>query len=328
MDAVDALSGLAPLLRVRPELEDVCRLGGDWVSPHGNAPAGWAYFHIITKGSAALDRPGFARLLLQAGDILLLPHGDTHTMRAPCRSGRVAALSTEYRGTVRLKLSIGIEPDAELICGRLHFDAVPENLVIAVLPDVVVLHIGEQPFAARFGPLVHGIKEELARERPGAAAIAKDLASALFVMMLRAHLETPGLADGLLRLLNQPATARAVLAMVHDPLRNWTLDELADVAAASRATLVRAFQKAASAAPLAFLTDLRLSLARRRLSDHDVSLEQVAAEAGYQSQAAFSRAFLRKYGIRPGRLRADAHAAQADIATQPTSDGHHRLAQL
>jgi AraC family transcriptional regulator, activator of mtrCDE len=102
--------------------------------------------------------------------------------------------------------------------------------------------------------------------RPGAPAIAKDLASVLFVMVLRADLEVLAPAAGLLRLLNQRMTARAVLAILRDPVRAWKLDDLAQTAASPRATLVRAHRKAAGAASLAFLTDLRLGLARRRLS--------------------------------------------------------------
>jgi AraC family transcriptional activator of mtrCDE len=155
------------------------------------------------------------------------------------------------------------------------------------------------------------IRDELDGARLGAFAIATDLASALFVMMLRTHLEASVPAEGVLRLFNQRMTAQAVLAMMHDPVRAWTLDDLAQTAAASRATLVRAFRKATGMAPLAFLTDLRLGLARQRLGRDAASMGQIAAEVGYQSEAAFSRAFLRKYGVRPGKLRHEAHALQA-----------------
>src|SRR6267154_765257 len=67
-DADDALSGLAPLLRVRPELTDFCRFGGAWASSHRAEPAGWAYFHIVTKGSGLLDRDGLGPRRLVAGD--------------------------------------------------------------------------------------------------------------------------------------------------------------------------------------------------------------------------------------------------------------------
>jgi AraC family transcriptional activator of mtrCDE len=314
--ADDALSGLAPLLRVRPELEEFCRFGGNWASSRKSEPAGWAYFHIVTKGSVRLDRPGFGPLRLDAGDILLLPHGGAHSVRAPNATGHARPpVATHYRNALWVKASSGVESDTELICGRLHFEAAPRNLVVAALPEIVVLRVGEGPLASRFHPIMLGIRDELDGARPGALAIARDLASALFVMMLRAHLEASAPAEGLLRLLSQRMTAQAVLAMVRDPVRAWTLDDLARIAVSSRATLVRAFRKATGLSPLAFLADLRLGLARHRLGHGAASIDQVAAEVGYQSPAAFSRAFLRKYGVRPGKLRQDACALQARADT-------------
>ncbi|GJD66962.1 AraC family transcriptional regulator [Methylobacterium frigidaeris] len=303
----DALSGLAPLLRVRPQLDDVCRFGGTWAAAHEPEPAGQAYFHIITHGRAILQRPGDASLPVEAGDILLLPRGTAHTMRDPDLSVQVSLpVLVRNQGSLRFKTSLGVEPEVELLCGRLRFEAAPQNLIVAALPDLLVLRVGEQPLSVRFHPLLVGIREELAEERAGALAIAENLASVLFMLMLRTHLEGSAPTDGLLRLLGQRITAQAVLAMVRDPVRAWTLDDLAAVAAASRATLVRAFRKAAGVPPLEFLSELRLGLARHRLRTASASLDEIAAEAGYQSPGAFSRAFLRKYGVRPGRVRQEA----------------------
>lgn len=313
-DVDDALSGLAPLLRVRPELTDLYRFGGAWASAHGAEPAGWAYFHLVAKGRVQLDRPGLDPLALGAGDVLLLPRGDAHTMRAPGPAGQGAPrVASHDVNSLRVRRSIGVEPDVELICGRLHFEAASRGLIVAALPDVVVLHLGEQPLASRFHPILLAIRDELDGGRSGGLAIARDLASALFMMLLRAHLEASAPAEGLLRLLSERATARAVLAMLRDPGRAWTLDELAQAAVSSRATLVRAFRKAAGVAPLAFLADLRLGLARRRLGDRAASMDEIAAEAGYRSQASFSRAFLRKYGVRPGKLRPAGRASAVEM---------------
>ncbi|WP_407525994.1 AraC family transcriptional regulator [Methylobacterium oryzisoli] len=309
----DALSGLAPLLRVRPQLEDVCRFGGTWASVHESEPAGQAYFHIVTHGRATLQRPGDETLQVEAGDILLLPNGDAHTLRnLEASASVVLPVAVRQRGLLRYKTSLGAEPEVELICGRLRFEAAPQSLIVAALPDLLVLRVDEQPFSTRFHPLLVGIREELSDERAGALAIAENLASALFMLMLRIHLEGSAPADGLLRLLAQRVTAQAVLAMVRDPIRTWTLDDLSDVSATSRATLVRAFRKAAGVAPLEFLSDLRLGLARHRLRTGAAPLEAIAAEAGYQSLGAFSRAFLRKYGVRPGYARREAHAPASD----------------
>jgi AraC family transcriptional activator of mtrCDE len=308
MEGSDGLSGLASALHVRPELDDFCLLGGRWASRYDGVPRGWAYFHIVIEGRVSIDRAGQQPLSMSAGDVLLLPHGDPHVLRSPIVEGPAAQIVTTRRDGMRVRVSVGTAREAGLVCGRLHFESVPENLVLAALEEVVVLRVGESALQARYLPLLHGIWEELTEARPGSLAIARNLANALFVLMLRAHLDAAVAMAGVFQLLSKPATARALVAMLDDPMRDWSLNELAAVAAMSRASLVRAFRKAGAPAPLAFLAELRLAIARRRLAEGNTSLERIAAEVGYQSQAAFSRAFLRKYGVRPGKLRADAEA--------------------
>src|SRR5262245_47018575 len=82
----DALSVMAPLLRVQPVLDVLCRFGGEWTSPHGAAKQGWAEFHIVTRGECQIERSGEPPILLETGDVLLLPWGDPHIVRA--RQGR------------------------------------------------------------------------------------------------------------------------------------------------------------------------------------------------------------------------------------------------
>jgi AraC-like DNA-binding protein len=146
--------------------------------------------------------------------------------------------------------------------------------------------------------------EELQAARPGAATIATELATALFVMMLRLHFEQSTASSGILRLLASSSSARAVAAMLRAPAHPWTLDELAAEAHVSRATLVRIFRREGDIAPLGFLSELRLGLARYHLGSTTGTLAQVAAAVGYDSESAFVRAFRKRYGISPGRLRA------------------------
>ena len=83
----DPLSAMTPLLRVRPELQDVCRFAFQWDTVHEAEPPGWAQFHIVTKGRCLLERYGAEPLRLEAGNLLLLPHGDAHVVRSACRGG-------------------------------------------------------------------------------------------------------------------------------------------------------------------------------------------------------------------------------------------------
>ena len=292
------------MLRARPEIEEICRFAARWEAEHQAEPLGWAQFHIVTKGRCFLEQRHGEPLLLQAGHLLLLPHGDAHVVRSAGREGRIRApIRIEFNNAVRIKTNTEDESDTELICGRLKFHAAPDNLIIAALPAAIVLRLGPgEPFH-RMRMLVQAIDEELEAGRPGATAVAEDLASALFVMMLRGHFAQAACSNNLMKLLVAPPSARAVTAMLRAPALDWTLDELAAESHVSRATLVRIFRKAAGIAPLTFLAELRLGLAHQRLASTSVSLAQVAAAVGYDSESAFARAFQRRFGISPGKLR-------------------------
>jgi AraC family transcriptional regulator, activator of mtrCDE len=185
----DVLSSLAPLSRVRPELDDLCGFGGDWESSHDGGQPGWAYFHIVVRGECLIDRPGRASMRLKTGDILLLPHGSAHLARGRVSTGQARqSMATEYRDGIRIKTSIAVSVTTELICGRPHFEQASEALLIGALPEVIVISAGDRPGMDRFCPLVHWIREETHGASPGALAIATDLASAMFMLMLRRYL--------------------------------------------------------------------------------------------------------------------------------------------
>ena len=304
--AADALSSLAPLLRVRPVFDTLCRFGAQWAADHAPEPDGWVPFHLITSGHCVIDVPGAAPQKLATGDIVLLPHGGAHVMRgvdtAPGTT-RTANLRRYSTSTISVKTNTDGAPAAELLCGRLQFELAQQNLVLAALPAIIVLRSSEGAEMTRLQQMMVTIRDELVMAQPGAGAISIDLASALMVMVLRLHIARQNMASGLLRLLNQRQVARAVIAMIDAPDKAWTLDGLADRAGASRATLVRLFQKTAGVAPLEFLTDLRLNLARNKLAAGHQSMAEIAAAVGYQSESAFSRAFSRHFGVPPRDAR-------------------------
>ncbi len=301
-DAAELLKAMVPLFRIRPVIEDSCKFGGSWQSLHAPNGRGWAQFHMVTRGACVVERPGLAPQRLEAGDILLLPHGDSHAVRSRV-GGAVGPIATELRNGVRQRATVDAEADTELLCGRFLFEASDGNPLIAALPDEIVLRTAGEPLLERFRHLLIDIREELEMGRVGAEMVAADLARALFVMMLRGYLTDNGSTDGTVSLLGERATARVVLAILNDLSRDWTLDEMADIAIASRATLVRAFQRRAGVAPMTFLSDLRLAVARKRLAGTSDPIAKIAGEVGYASESALSKAIMRRYGVRPGALR-------------------------
>jgi AraC family transcriptional activator of mtrCDE len=302
----DVVGRLAPFLRVHPELQQICRFGAQWASPHGPEEAGWAPFHIVTGGSCALDAGERHGIALQTGDVAVLPHGGPHTIRAASGSNGppLSATIRERRPDGIVVKATDAHPDTTLVCGRFRFEQASGNMVLAALPPVIVLaaSAGDDAAAARI--MVELIRLQLDNDRLGAAAIAGGLASAIAVLVLRTHLEHAGGEEvGTLALLGKRQTARALACMLADPARHWTLDELAEHAMTSRATLVRLFRAACGRAPLAFLAHLRLSLARNRLRAGSQPIAAIAGDVGYESETAFSRAYARHFAIAPGADR-------------------------
>lgn len=323
-DETDIFRELVPLLRVRPDLQQLCRFGAQWASEHEPEGKGWAPFHILTQGACLLDVADRVGILLEAGDVAILPHGGKHTVRAlPTTKGPVSVVQVHKRlhDELVVKSNVDGEPDTKLICGRLCFEHAHDNMVLAVLPAVVVLTSREGRDAARVRRIVESIQAELQEDRIGGSAIAAALASSLMIIVLRFHFESQLVGQGILALLARQQTARALAGMLTELARDWTLDELAERANTSRATLVRLFQKAVGAAPLAFLSELRLSLARHRILATNTSHAVIAEDVGYQSEAAFSRAYHRRFGVAPGADRKSG-SKRTVIGTGPRQHRH------
>jgi AraC family transcriptional regulator, activator of mtrCDE len=305
-DATNIFRELAPLLRVRPDLDHICRFGSQWTSRHDPDLEGCAPFHIVTKGQCLLDAADNIGLLLKAGDIAILPHGGPHTVRAlhgAAESKHAVRVERRLHDQITVKTNVRGDHDTELICGRLIFEHAHNNLVFAALPPVITFFGADAADAVRLRAIVTTIQSELAEDRFGAAPIACALASSLMMYVLRSHFESKAAGIGILALLARNQTARVLSALLAEIDRAWSLDELAKVANTSRATLVRLFRKSVNVPPLMFLSELRLTLARHHILASNKPLVTIADEIGYQSETAFSRAYHRRFGVAPGADR-------------------------
>jgi AraC family transcriptional activator of mtrCDE len=240
-------------------------------------------FHFVMSGACAIELIAARRtIVLQAGDAAVLPRGAEHRVRDAHRDQSAPS---------------------RILSGQLVFESSCHDLVLSALPETIVMASSDGPEGARMCHLMQTIAYELDHARQGASAIVNDLATALIVMIVRTHAEGERVAGGLLSLLAHRQASRAVAAMLDDLSRAWSLDELAACAHASRASLVRMFRKQVRLAPLEFLLGLRMEVARRKLATTQATLGDIAAEIGYRSESAFSRAFRRRFGIPPGEAR-------------------------
>lgn len=298
MNSIDTLIALA---NVRGSLDLRCQFQGGWTLEHPQEALGMAPYHIVLAGQCRVELPDGQCLHLRAGDVLLLPEGSPHVMRSPGRRVPAIAPVVEASGAVPVHRLGDREVELDMLCGRFFYNRA--SMLFAALPQYLLIPgvaaPGEGPLAA----LVALLRGEADGAQAGARSLLDALSSALFTLMLRAYLDSALPQSGTLALLGDKRLGRAWQAMLTDPAHQWNIDGLAQAAAMSRATFMRAFVRVAGVSPWALLTRVRMERAFGLLRHSHLSLSDIAAEVGYQSQAAFSKKFKEAYGEAPGKLR-------------------------
>ncbi|MES2161231.1 MAG: AraC family transcriptional regulator [Pseudomonadota bacterium] len=295
---MDSLSHLLSLYPMRTALDTRCHFGAPWVLDHEATASGVAPYHLIVRGSALVD--GADGLALQAGDLIVFPHGGAHRLYL----GDPAQASSMHSGPglLRYEGNDGDGPVTDILCGEFRFDEDGANGLLAALPPMLVVRSAERADAQGLNHLIAMLQAEAETPRAGSEAIVRQLASALFALLIRSWLEQSMALPGLFAVLGERRLLPALDGMLSAPQRAWTLEQLAAACHMSRATFARLFRQAAGAAPAAVLAQLRMAQAARLL-DAGRQAGDVAEAVGYQSEAAFNRAFKRRYQVGPGAWR-------------------------
>jgi AraC-like DNA-binding protein len=271
-------------------------------------------YHVITRGScwiSIVDGAPFEPVRLREGDIAVIPHGEPHVVSSSPWMRAEPDLSFHRRpaeeSELPFKLRTGAEgeTDTHLMCGFFTCDVRPFNPLLDALPRF--MRIGRGTSAATDTLLEHFLRlasVESADKRAGTQSVLNKLSELMFIEAIRSHMDQLSSVNiGWLSGLRDPLVGRA-LSMLHaEPARSWTLDELANNCGASRSALADRFTQLVGYPPIKYLTRWRMQLAARRLSERGVKVAAVAQEIGYDSEAAFSRAFKRFSGQSPGQWR-------------------------
>lgn len=307
---MDWLSRLFEMMPVRGRLDLRCTYGTPWRIDQGPGASNEIPYHAVLAGSATLEDPAGAKgarpVQLKAGDILLLPGNPRHVMHD---GSGIAPLPARNRASLNFTISEnpGSEERLDLLCG--HFAIAPphDRLLRSYLPPLIVVHVGvnvgRKGTDAQLAGLVALMRSETADDRLGGRAMLNALSTAMFALVLRLASETEGAPRGLLALANHPRLAPAVAALFNEPAHAWSLPELARLCNMSRATLARQFQEKLGRSASDLLTDIRMTLAANELKTASHSTAVVAEMAGYQSEAAFQRAFKSYLGVTPAQWR-------------------------
>lgn len=274
-------------------------------------------YHAIAHGSCWAGIPGETPVQLFAGDVVVFPHGDAHVvssapnMRGDLSDvGRLAGMKVD-----RLPLQLaysgdGIvyppaddgEGDVTIVCGFLGCDMQPFNPLIDALPRMLTLRASEgDGWITQFAR--QAVAESRA-QRPGGEAMLARMSEMMFVNAVRRYAsQLSSHSQGWLAGLNDRFVGRTLALMHRQPNRDWTIDEIGREVGLSRSALHERFVQLVGMPPMQYLAQWRMQAAARLLLETRSTVANIAIEVGYESEAAFARAFKRAVGKPPAAWR-------------------------
>ena len=276
-------------------------------------------YHVVTSGSCWISLVGdnaSEPVRLDEGDIVVVPHGDPHVVSSA--PGMRAEPNLEVYGkpgdntlaAVPFQLQTGGDGPSEtrLICGFFSCDVRPFNPLLDSLPRF--MRFGRDSLASRslLDQFIRFATDEMDNKRAGSQSVLNRLSELMFVEIVRLYMDQLGGSNtGWLAGLRDPLVGRALTLLHARPSHAWTLEQLASEAAASRSVLADRFNDLVGYPPIQYLARWRMQIAAKRLMDPSAKVAAIAHEVGYESEAAFSRAFKKFVGQSPGQWRTGSH---------------------
>ena len=263
-------------------------------------------FHYVASGGCMMETAGGSRRELKAGDLVLLPFAAEHKLWRG-NAEFVPASSIVTRDTKEGVWSFshgGGGTETRFVCGFLESAEMMFAPMFRSLPEMLIDRADDEAVGSGIAHTIDDLLAKVDALTPGAEVILGRMMELLFVELLRRHASRlPEGSKGLLAALNDPLVGRALQLMQADPARRWTTDELAREVGASRTVLGERFNAVLGKPPIEYLTGWRIQLAADRLRNGRDAIARIAVDSGYESEAAFNRAFKRVTGLTPGRWR-------------------------
>ena len=264
-------------------------------------------FHVIATGGCWLELPERQKVWLREGDVVLLPYGDSHRL-----GGKETTASVQISQLLP-RTSGGEIPVVEyggggavtgIICGFLQCDELLFHPILRHLP--VLLHVSPDttPDDAWLAATIRHTAVEAIRPRPGSRSMLPRLTELMFVEILRKYMHGLSVNEvGWFAAFKDPVIGAALKRLHADPMQDWSVDKLAQQVGVSRTVLAERFKHFLKQPPMQYLSQWRLQLAALHLKSSKLPIKTIADRSGYESEAAFSRAFKRYFGLPPGDWR-------------------------
>ena len=265
-------------------------------------------YHLLARGTCWAHALGHDPLCLREGDLIVFPQGDAHVLSSAPGMRSAPDMSMFARPSAALpivyELGGGGPERARVVCGFLGCDERPFNPLLTALPAMIHLAAsGPQGTSGWLGMLLTIAAKESGSARAGSENVLARLSELMFVEAIRRYLETlPPAQTGWLAGLRDPVVGQALAALHQRPAETWTVERLARLVGLSRSVLAERFTGLVGQPPMQYLTLWRMQLASRLLIEGG-QVAAVAGAVGYESEAAFSRAFKKVVGQAPAMWR-------------------------
>ena len=276
-------------------------------------------YHFLTEGRATARLSNGERLSLEAGDIVMIPNGDKHVLE----NGPAARTVDDSEHLVEV-LSQGLKPwrvggggeVTKFVCGYMACDPRLAHIFLSGLPPLFKISLRDHVSGPWLENSIRFSVDHADRFKPGGEAVLAKLSEVLFVETLRAYIaQLPANQTGWLASARDPEIGRVLALMHKDPAHPWTLVSLAKETGMSRTVLAERFRYYLGETPMAYLTSWRLQLGAQMLSATNYSVVQIAGDVGYESEAAFNRAFKRAFELPPARFRSQSRSVAGNTSS-------------
>jgi AraC-like DNA-binding protein len=274
-------------------------------------------YHLLTEGRASARLLDGQRIVLDAGDIVIFPHGDAHVLEngPPTKAvDMVNELARIFSQGLKLSRQGGGGEITRFVCGFMACEPRLSQVFLGGLPPVFKVSIRNDASGSWLENSIRFSVNESDSSRAGGEAVLSKLSEVLFVETLRTYIaRLPPEQTGWLAGARDSEVGKSLALMHRNPAHPWTIASLAKEAGLSRSVLAERFRHYLNEPPMAYLTRWRLQLGAQMLASTSYSVVQIASEVGYESEAAFNRAFKREFTVPPARFRSQSRV----LATSP-----------
>ncbi|HZC25363.1 MAG TPA: AraC family transcriptional regulator [Candidatus Binatia bacterium] len=264
-------------------------------------------YHLLTEGRASARLNDGEPFPLQAGDIVMIPHGDPHIVEngptTPPVDNSENLRAVLAQGLKLWRLGGGGEV-SKFVCGYMACEPRLSQGFLSGLPSIFKVNIRNDASGRWLENSIRFSVDQADASRAGREAVLAKLSEVLFVEALRMYIaQLPPQKTGWLAGARDVEVGKTLALMHRNPAHPWTIASLAKEAGVSRSVLAERFRHYLNESPMAYLTRWRLQLGAQMLSSTSHSVAQIAPEVGYESEAAFNRAFKREFTVPPARFR-------------------------